>query len=103
MVTSVSMKADNCLARWSGRAELAKGQHKAGDTPLSLHGSYHLHWSDYSDLPSKYGRFRYLAVEVWRGDETSPVAVERSSQVASYHRAWRRRDSRNQTWRNAGQ
>ena len=66
---------------WSNRA--GKGSTQDRDTPLSLHGSYHLHWSDYSDLPSKYGRFRYLAVEVWREDETSPVAVERSAQVAS--------------------
>ena len=28
-----------------------------------MRGSYDLRWRDYSDMPVKYGRFRYFVVE----------------------------------------
>ena len=47
---------------WSSKA--SKGSMQDRETPLSLHGSYQLHWSDYSTMPGKYGQFRYLAIAV---------------------------------------
>ena len=48
---------------WSDRA--SAGTTKDRELPIYLKGSYHLHWQDYSTLPSsKYGDFRYLAVKV---------------------------------------
>lgn len=43
----------------------SKGTTKGREAPISLKGSYTLDWRNYSNLKSeKYGRFRYLAVQV---------------------------------------
>lgn len=51
-----------CTMAWSKRA--SKGTTKKREQPLSLSGSYELHWEDYREHPGKNGAFRYLAVEV---------------------------------------
>ena len=35
---------------------------------LNVLGVYHLNWQEYSDLPGKWGRFRYLAVKIGAED-----------------------------------
>ena len=52
--------------KWSARA--SEGITKGRKDPIRLKGCYNLRWRDYSNLneEEKYGKFRYLAVEVTR-------------------------------------
>lgn len=50
---------------WSERA--SEGTKKGREESISLRGSYELNWRDYSTFnEEKYGKFRYLLVEVQR-------------------------------------
>jgi hypothetical protein len=42
----------------------AAGRHHPRQDNLNLAGTYNLRWAEYSDLPGKCGRFRYLAVKI---------------------------------------
>ena len=51
--------------KWSARA--GEGIAKGRKNPIRLKGCYNFRWRDYSNLnEEKYGKFRYLAVEVTR-------------------------------------
>ena len=51
--------------KWSERA--GKGTTKGREEPVKLRGTYEVNWRDYSILgEGKYGKFRYLVVEVPR-------------------------------------
>jgi hypothetical protein len=61
---------------------LAWAQHAGQGTtvgramPHALHGSYELHWHDYSMVPGSLGHFRYLMIEVpARSAAPGPVQV----------------------------
>lgn len=50
------------LHRW--KDGFAAGLNHPRDAALDVQGNYKLAWSDYSDLPGRWGKFRYLAVRV---------------------------------------
>lgn len=51
-----------CTMAWSKRA--SEGTTKKREQPLSLSGSYELHWEDYFEHSVVNGKFRYLAVRI---------------------------------------
>lgn len=63
---------------WTERA--GAGTTKGRETPLRLHGTYDLHWRDYSEPdPAHDVRFRYLAVQVQAGSVPREALPQASS------------------------